>query len=81
MKKIIILSLIIIFSIFLGYNFALKKGALGGKLLGAGGGGFFLLYVPYERQKKFMNYFKKFIHIPFNFNNLGSTVIFNQNNK
>ena len=63
------------------YNFALKKGALGGKLLGAGGGGFFLLYVPYERQKKFMNYFKKFIRIPFNFNNLGSTVIFNQANK
>ena len=63
------------------YNFALKKGALGGKLLGAGGGGFFLLYVPYERQKKFMNYFKKFIRIPFNFSNLGSTIIFNQTNK
>ena len=28
------------------YNFAIQKGAIGGKLLGAGGGGFFLFYVP-----------------------------------
>lgn len=60
------------------YNLAMKKGALGGKLLGAGGGGFFLLYVPYEKQKKFVQYFKKFVHIPFNFENLGSKIIFDQ---
>jgi len=36
------------------YNNAIKKGALGGKLLGAGGGGFFLFYVPYFRQKNFI---------------------------
>ena len=32
------------------YNYALRNGALGGKLLGAGGGGFLLLYVPKEKQ-------------------------------
>ena len=32
------------------YNNAINKGALGGKLLGAGGGGFFLFYVPYFKQ-------------------------------
>ena len=39
---------------------------------------FFLLYVPYEKQKKFVQYFKKFVHIPFNFENLGSKIIFDQ---
>ena len=39
------------------YNLAIKKGALGGKILGAGGGGFFLLYVPYERQNNFLKHF------------------------
>ena len=63
------------------YNIAIKKGALGGKLLGAGGGGFFLLYVPYEKQKNFMRYFKKFIRIPFNFEKTGSKIIFNQNDQ
>ena len=59
------------------YDRAIQKGALGGKLLGAGGGGFFLLYVPYKKQKKFIEYFNKFVHIPFNFENLGSKIIFN----
>ena len=35
------------------YNDAIKNGALGGKLLGAGGGGFFLFYVPLQKQKNF----------------------------
>ena len=62
------------------YNFAMKKGASGGKVLGAGGGGFILFYVPYQRQKKFIKSFKNFnrlINIPFNFNNEGSSIIFN----
>ena len=41
------------------YNFAIKNGALGGKLLGAGGGGFLLFYVPKNMQSKFFNAFKK----------------------
>ena len=59
------------------YNDALKKGALGGKLLGAGGGGFFLFYVPHFKQEKFIKSFKKFITIPFNFTSEGSKIMFN----
>ena len=62
------------------YNLAIKRGALGGKILGAGGGGFFLLYVPYERQNNFLKHFTKFVHIPFKFENSGSKMLFNQKN-
>ena len=58
------------------YKSALKKGALGGKLLGAGGGGFFLFYVPTNRQKKFIQAFDKFVNIPFKFSDKGSEIIF-----
>ena len=58
------------------YSNAIRKGALGGKLLGAGGGGFFLLYVPYFRQKYFIKYFKKLITIPFKFSFEGSKILF-----
>ena len=62
------------------YNTAINKGALGGKLLGAGGGGFFLFYVPFIKQKKFINTFKKFITIPFKFTSEGSTIMFKKDN-
>ena len=58
------------------YDIAINKGALGGKLLGAGGGGFFLFYVPYFRQKNFIKYFRKLITIPFKFSSEGSTILF-----
>ena len=58
------------------YNFAIKKGALGGKLLGAGGGGFFLFYVPQKSHKNFIKSFKNLPHIPFNFSNEGSKIMF-----
>ena len=58
------------------YNNAINKGALGGKLLGAGGGGFFLFYVPYFKQKNFIKYFRKLITIPFKFSSEGSTILF-----
>ena len=61
------------------YNEALKKGALGGKLLGAGGGGFFLFYVPYSRQKKFIKYFNKLINVPFKFSPKGSEIMLKNN--
>ena len=60
------------------YNFAINKGALGGKLLGAGGGGFFLFYVPKNIQKKFIKSLKKMIIIPFKFNSEGSEIMFNR---
>ena len=58
------------------YNSAINKGALGGKLLGAGGGGFFLFYVPYFKQKNFFKYFNKFINVPFKFTSTGSKIMF-----
>ena len=60
------------------YNIATKNGALGGKLLGAGGGGFLLFYVPKNMQRKFFNAFKKKVIIPFKFNNEGSEIMFNK---
>ena len=60
------------------YNFAMQNGALGGKLLGAGGGGFFLFYVPTNMQKRFLKSLKKKIIIPFNFSNEGSEIMFNK---
>jgi len=45
-------------------------------LLGAGGGGFFLFYVPYFKQKNFIKYFKKLITIPFKFSSEGSKILF-----
>ena len=58
------------------YNSAINKGALGGKLLGAGGGGFFLFYVPYFKQKNFIKYFNKLINVPFKFSSSGSKIMF-----
>ena len=60
------------------YQFAIKKGALGGKLLGAGGGGFFLFYVPKRIKKKFLKSLKKMIVIPFKFSDEGSEIMFNK---
>ena len=58
------------------YNLAMQYGALGGKLLGAGGGGFLLLYMPFKFRNKFFADNKKLINIPFNFTNEGAQVIF-----
>ena len=62
------------------YNFGINNGALGGKLLGAGGAGFLLFYVPEENQSKFIKSIKstkKSIIIPFNFESEGTKIIFN----
>ena len=53
----------------------IENGASGGKLLGAGGGGFLLMYVKKEFKKNFKKY-PKLINIPFNFSNEGSKIIF-----
>ena len=61
------------------YNFFMKKGALGGKLLGAGGGGFMVFYLPISKQKKIITENKKIRIVPFNFTKKGSQIIFNEN--
>jgi len=58
------------------YLNALSKGAIGGKIIGAGGGGFLLLFVPPSSQTKVKKQFNKLVHVPFKFENQGSQIIF-----
>jgi D-glycero-alpha-D-manno-heptose-7-phosphate kinase len=58
------------------YNNALKAGAVGGKLSGAGGGGFLLLFVPPERQKEVRERLNRLIYVPIEFEFSGSQIIF-----
>lgn len=62
------------------YETAQRAGALGGKLLGAGGGGFVLLFAPPSAQKKIREKLKKLLLVPFKFENLGTQIIFYQPN-
>lgn len=57
------------------YEKAIKAGATGGKLLGAGGGGFLLFYVEPEKQKKVHEVLKDFLYVPFEFETGGTRVI------
>ncbi len=56
------------------YEAGLSAGALGGKLLGAGGGGFMLFYVPPERKQAVRMRLKNLLCIPFAFSSRGSDV-------
>jgi len=58
------------------YNKALKAGALGGKLLGAGGGGFILFFVEPDKQPTVMKAMKDLLHVPFKFESLGSQIVY-----
>ena len=58
------------------YKKAMDAGALGGKLLGAGGGGFLLFYVPKENQKSVKNALKDHMQVPFSFENEGTRIIY-----
>ena len=57
------------------YAKALGAGALGGKILGAGGGGFLLLYVEREKQNAVKKAMEKLLFVPFQFENGGTRVI------
>jgi D-glycero-alpha-D-manno-heptose-7-phosphate kinase len=57
------------------YQKAREAGALGGKILGAGGGGFLLLFVPPKRRRHVQNALANFLHVPFEFEPLGSQII------
>lgn len=58
------------------YEKALQAGALGGKLLGAGGGGFFLFYVSPEKRKAVREAMQGLLYVPFQFEDSGSRVIY-----
>ena len=58
------------------YDRAMKAGALGGKLLGAGGGGFLLFYVPKESQEAVKKALAGQMFVPFKFENEGTKVIY-----
>ena len=59
------------------YDKAIQNGALGGKLLGAGGGGFLLFYVEKDKQKYFKQKMKDLMEVPFRFENKGSHILYN----
>ena len=57
------------------YEKGINAGALGGKLLGAGGGGFLVFYVQPEKQEAVKKAMKDLLYIPFEFDNNGATII------
>ncbi len=58
------------------YNLAMKNGALGGKLLGAGNAGYLLFYLKQGQRSRFLKKFKNNITIDIKFENKGSEIIF-----
>lgn len=58
------------------YEKALKNGVVGGKLLGAGGGGFMLLFVKPEDRQKVSRSLKDYLEVKFSFENEGSQIIY-----
>lgn len=57
------------------YEKGINAGALGGKLLGAGGGGFLIFYVQPEKQDSVRWAMRDLVHVPFEFENGGTRVI------
>ncbi len=60
------------------YQKARRDGALGGKLLGAGGGGFMLLFAHPQRQRAVLRALQHLLYVPFQFEDKGSQIIFSQ---
>lgn len=58
------------------YAEAMSAGAMGGKLLGAGGGGFILFFVPPSKHATVKRRLNKLIYVPFKFESSGSQIIF-----
>ncbi len=58
------------------YDLAMKNGALGGKLLGAGGGGFLLFYCPKEKQMRLRSALSDLVELPFHLEQSGTKVIY-----
>jgi len=60
------------------YDAARKAGARGGKLLGAGGGGFMVFSAPKERHADIKNALSSLRHVDFGFENMGTSIVFYQ---
>ena len=60
------------------YDKACKAGALGGKLLGAGGGGFLLFYVEEDKQENVKKALGDLLYVPFEFENSGTRIMYYQ---
>ena len=58
------------------YCRAIRAGALGGKLLGAGGGGFLLFYVEPDKRENVLQELRDLLYVPFSFENDGTQVIY-----
>ena len=58
------------------YQAGIDAGALGGKLLGAGSGGFILFFVRPALQHKVKEKLKNLVYVPFKFENIGSQVVY-----
>ena len=57
------------------YERGLKAGALGGKLLGAGGGGFLLFYIEPDKRENLLKALDELMHVPFLFEDEGTSVV------
>jgi len=62
------------------YEVARKNGAIGGKILGAGGGGFMLLFARPELHENIRQHLKDLVHVDFKFESMGSRVVLYQPN-
>jgi D-glycero-alpha-D-manno-heptose-7-phosphate kinase len=60
------------------YSKALNNGAIGGKLLGAGGGGFMLIFAEPHTHKAILNALSELLYIPFQFEDEGTTILHNK---
>jgi D-glycero-alpha-D-manno-heptose-7-phosphate kinase len=57
------------------YEAGIKAGAIGGKILGAGGGGFILFFAEPENHNKILERLKSLVHVVFHFDNVGSKIV------
>ncbi len=62
------------------YDEAMRAGAIGGKILGVGGGGFMLLFAKPEKHAAIRDRLKRLVHVSFNFEDSGSRVVLYQPN-
>ena len=58
------------------YDIGIKSGALGGKILGAGGGGFIIFYAPNEYHNKIIESLDQLVNVPFKFENEGANILY-----